>query len=85
MDQQPTPTALDVLPMFDAVLETCEALVDALVPAALFTSRQCLAEFELAQLAWATEWAQEARHSRTGNGPWPGSSSRWPVAKRDNR
>jgi hypothetical protein len=44
MYEQPAAAALDVLPVFNAVFEACEAFVSALVRAAVYIGRECLME-----------------------------------------
>ncbi len=76
MHEQPRAAATDMLPVLDAELRIGNAQVSALELALAARRWQGLVELELTQLARSAEWTGEARHSRTGNGPWPGSSSR---------
>lgn len=85
MHEQPASTALDVLPVFSAVLEARDTFIRLLIRIAVLIGRERLVKHKLAQLTRSTERADQARHSRTGKGPWPGSSSIWPVANRDSR
>src|SRR5262245_48912683 len=85
LDEQPGTASADVLPVFQASVDLRDPLVGTLEGTGSVGNGQRLVEFELAQFARAAERTDQARHSRTGNGPWPGSSSTCPVAKRDRR
>ena len=85
MHEQPGAATGEVLPMLDAECRIGDAQVGALEFTVTARGGQCFVKLELAQFARPAEWAGEPRHSRTGNGPWPGSSSICPVAKRDRR
>ena len=83
MNEQPHPTAQNVLPMLNTQLGTIHTQIDGREAGGGYI-RPGLAKFELVQLPRAAEGAMELIHSRTGNGPPPDSSSMWPVSKRDN-
>ncbi len=82
---QPGPTAVQVLPVLDALSRKIDALIDTLERGCASGGRDA-AELEFLDVAGSTMGTTDThRYCRAGNGPAPFSSSMWPVAKRDSR
>ncbi len=79
---QPSSTASQVLPMFDARLESTRTQIDASDVVGI-GFRQGLAEREFLDLPRTAVRTVQVRHSRAGKGPSPRSSKSLPLAKRD--